>query len=81
MAPRKIFCNGCGQPYELLWNGRERQEWGCRTCRADRAKQWRSETGYDYNAYYVANKDRINGRRRKRRNDAKKKQKDAEFSE
>lgn len=49
----------------------KRREWTCRDCNARRAKEWRERTGYDYNNYYAANKDRINAQRRLRRSKAK----------
>lgn len=65
---RKVLeCKVCGSPYEILWRGRGHEEWGCRRCRAERAKQWREATGYDQTAYRDANKDRINAQRRARR--------------
>lgn len=61
-GPKKFICDKCGDSYEQI--GEER---GCKRCNARRSKEWREQTGYDFNKYYAENKDRINAQRRARR--------------
>jgi hypothetical protein len=68
---KRFFCDACGNAYELFSTARASEEWGCRTCRAERAKKWREKTGYDFNQYRAENKDRINANRRARRAQAR----------
>jgi hypothetical protein len=44
---------------------------GCPICEKVRVTEWKERTGYDFNKYRAANKDRINAQRRARRKSLK----------
>ena len=66
----KVNCKHCGQPKVQVKSG-NRTEWACSPCRAERAAKWRDKTGYNFNDYRNAIKDRINANRRASRREAK----------
>ena len=69
---QKFVCDKCGAAYEVIGvrkSGRQagQPEYGCRFCRAERARQWREENPDAYRAWFTENKDHVNQTRRVRR--------------
>jgi hypothetical protein len=64
-----LNCKHCGKPKEAINNSSNPygREWACRSCRAERAAQWREKNPGYQARYDVENRDRINANRRDRR--------------